>query len=254
MDLVKKLKSLESFQRVSDSTVQNLVFCSQYHEFSKGHVLFEGGSHAEFVYLVVNGSFKLQEGQGQRDVVIYDFAGRGEFIGMFHSVLRVPLYPFSAIANEEAAVLRIPIRDFDELLSESADFSVLLHKQIAQRFNEIVHDRKVTRFLVAQKLADFLLRTLQRPSLARGVVITIPLTRVDVAKKIVSKEETVIRLLSAWTREGWIKTCHKHIEVTEPKALERIVADLGGAVTLDQAPVPSHQRSIFSGNRGISLT
>lgn len=224
VDIIKKIKSLESFHSVSEATMLVLATRCRHVEVAKGCFLFQISQRAENVYFVLYGSFKLQDGDTTKEVVIYDFAGRGEFFGMIHSVLRVPTYPFSAVANEDSAVLAVPLADFNDLLKGYPDFSELLQKHIAQRFSEIVHDRKVSRLLAAQKLADFLLRTLKRPSLSCGRRVTIPLTRVDLAKKIVTKEETVIRLLTAWTREGWITTCHKHIEVMEPAALERIVS------------------------------
>lgn len=234
MDIVKKIKSLESFHCVSEATIQVLAARCRHVDVAKGCLLFQSSQRAENVYFVLYGSFKLQDGETLKDVVIYDFAGRGEFFGMIHSILRVPTYPFSAVANEDSAVLEVPLADFNDLLTKYPDFSELLQKHIAQRFSEIVHDRKVSRFLVSQKLADFLLRTLKRPSLACGGRITIPLTRVDLAKKIVTKEETVIRLLTAWTREGWITTCHKHIEVLEPAALEKIISDVVPKEALDE--------------------
>lgn len=193
-------------------------------EVTKGCFLFQSNQRAENVYFVLYGSFKLQDGETSKDVVVYDFTGRGDFFGMIHSILRVPTYPFSAVANEDSAVLEVPLSDFNDLLAQYSDFSDLLQTHIAQRLGEIIHDRKVSRLLVSQKLADFLLRTLQRPSLSHQGRITIPLTRVDLAKKIVAKEETVIRLLTAWTRAGWIITHNKQIEVLQPEELEKIIS------------------------------
>lgn len=234
MDLVKKIKSLESFHSISDATILALASRCRYVDVTKNTFLFLSSQRAQFVYFILYGSFKLQDGDSLKDIVIYDFAGRGELFGMIHSILRVPTYPFSAVANEDSAVLEVPLADFNELVTSCPDFSGLLQKYIAQRFSEIVHDRKVSRLLVSQKLADFLLRTLKRSSLSRGGRIAIPLTRADLARKLATKEETVIRLLTAWTREGWITTCNKHIEVLEPTELEKIISGVVSRGTQDE--------------------
>ncbi|NUN06570.1 MAG: Crp/Fnr family transcriptional regulator [Bdellovibrio sp.] len=234
MDIIKKIKSLERFQSISDHTIQAVADHCRCVEVNKGDILFHSSHHAEYVYFVLYGAFKLQDGDTAKNVVIYDFAGRGEFFGMIHSILRVPTYPFSAVALEDGAALEVPISDFNELLAKYPEFCELLQRDIGQRFSEIMHDRRISRLLVSQKLADFLLRTLQRPSLSCGGRITIPLTRVDLAKKIVTQEETVIRLLTAWTREGWISTTHKRIEVFDVAALERITSDVVPKLPCDE--------------------
>lgn len=243
-DVVKKIKSLESFYSVSDAAIQVLASRCRYVDVAKGCFLFHSNQCAENVYFVLYGSFKLQDGESLKDIVIYDFAGRGEFFGMIHSILRVPTYPFSAVANEDSAVLAVPLSDFNELLANHSDFCDLLQNQIAQRFNEIVHDRKMSRLMVSQKLADFLLRTLKRPSLSCGARIAIPLTRGDLARKIVTQEETVIRLLTAWTRDGWITTCHKHIEVLDQAALEKIISEVVPKLALGDVVLARGQNRI----------
>lgn len=234
MDIVKKIRSLESFHCVSEATIKVLATRCRHVEVVKSDFLFQSSQCAEYVYFVLYGSFKLQDGESLKDIVIYDFAGRGEFFGMIHSILRTPTYPFSAVANEDSAVLEIPLADFNDLLTRCPDFSNLLQKYIAQRFGEIVHDRKISRLLVSQRLADFLLRTLKRSSLSCGGRIAIPLTRVDLARKLVAKEETVIRLLTAWTRQGWITTDHKHIEIFKPVELEKIILGVIPKGNLDE--------------------
>lgn len=239
MGFVKKIKSLEKFKALSEESIQALADCCSYVEISRNKILFKSSQQAEYIYIILYGSFKLQDGESKDNIVIYDFAGRGELIGMIHAVLQEPTYPFYAMSNEDSGVLGVALEDFNRLIQGYPDFADLLQGCIAKRFCEIVHDRKLSRLLISQKLADFLLRTLKRPSLAFGNRIAIPLTRVDLARKLATKDETVTRLLTSWTRSGWINTSQKYIEILDVAALEALLADIAPPDNLGGLSLPS---------------
>lgn len=217
-----KLQCFEFFKNISDVELKSIASQGKIIHLSHNRALFKEGDKIQSVYLVLYGSFKIQQTPQEQEPVIFSFLTRGDFLGIAMASLKNATYPASAIANEESAVIEWPLRFFNEKFILNTQLRQIVNQQISSRFFEFQNDRCMVKSLAPQKLADFILRTLDRQPKENGLRLMIPTTRYDIARKIGAQAETVIRLISAWTKKGYIRTEDKHIEVLDRTKLEEI--------------------------------
>lgn len=218
--ICKKLQSFEFFRTLSPLELSEVAAHGEVLHVKSSQVLFLEGSRLDAVYLILYGSFKIQQKTQAKEPVIFNFLSRGEFLGVAMAGVKNAAYPASAIANEESAVFKIPLSYFNAHFMHHPGLRLIVTQQIADRFLEFQNDRCMTNALTQQKLASFLLRTLDRQSKDHGQRLMIPLTRQDIARRIGAQAETVIRLVSEWTKNGWLRTEEKHLEILNREKIE----------------------------------
>jgi len=221
--VLRKLQSFDCFQKISDLDLATIASRAELIHINHSRTLFKEGTEIDAVYLILYGSFKIQQKARNEEAVVFSFLSRGDFLGIAMAGLQNALYPASAIANEESAVLKFPLKFYNDTLLQHPLLRAVINQQIADRFFEFQNDRCMSRARTPQKLADLLLRTLDRQPKGHGNRISIPLTRYDMARKIGSQAETVIRFISEWTKNGWIRTEDKHIEILNRPKLEEFL-------------------------------
>lgn len=226
MSFKKTLGTLKLFQGLTREELVAIENKSKYVYLKKNDVLFYEGDPAKFLYVILYGSFKIFKKGHQDEIVIFNFLGKNEVLGI--SVARVDkaLFTFSAMANEESCVLQISTAVFRNTFLQHPLLESRIQEQLLQRFLNFQDDRCMSRSFVAQKIADLLLRMSANQPISYRSQIMIPLTRHDIARRIGSETETVVRLLSQWTKNGWIQTKSKHIEILDREALENIKAQV----------------------------
>lgn len=222
MDITQRLKSLDCFRDVPEWILKNLSCQFEVVYIRQREVLFKEDTPIKDLYIVLYGSFKIQRKIPSSTPVILNFLGRGEFLGVAMAGLNYPKYPASAIANEDSAVLRFD-RDFflKELMKMDGVLSAV-NQQIGERFLEFQNDRCMEKARVPQKVADFLIRIWSRQKDTGNSQIIIPITRKDIAHRVGTHSETVIRVLSVWTKKGWIKTIDRRIEILDLGKLQEV--------------------------------
>lgn len=220
--IYRKLQCFEFFRGIPEVDLKSIASRGEILHLSHNRPLFKEGTRIDAVFLVLYGSFKIQQVPPDQEAVIFNFLSRGEFLGIAMAGVKNANYPASAIANEESAVLKFPLKYFQEEFLQHPTLRQIINYQISERFFEFQNDRCMTKALTPQKLADLLLRTLDRQPKEHGQRLMIPITRYDMARRIGSQAETVIRFISDWTKNGWIKTEDKHIDILNREKLEEI--------------------------------
>jgi CRP-like cAMP-binding protein len=185
--------------------------------------LFQKGDPVEIIYLVLYGSLRMESEEvlpGEN--VVYAFKRAGCLLGIFAYLEISHRHTASAVSMENTALLEIPAKLF---LAQAAHFAPLreeVHRQIAVNFKELQADRDLQRATTAVRLAHFLKRTLDDQKEFQSRSLLMKLTKKDLAKKIGSEPETVVRLLSDWCRKGIIKNKNRTIEICDLDELERL--------------------------------
>ncbi|WP_347358693.1 Crp/Fnr family transcriptional regulator [Bdellovibrio sp.] len=220
-NIVNILKKQDFLRKFSERDLREISpYFELVHTMTR-QVLFEKGQPIEHIYLVLYGSFKIQETIDRDTIKIFNFLSRDEFLGVAMAGLPNPRYPTSAISNEEGTLLKIPVGFFFDTLMQIPDLRRRVSRQISERFLEFQNDVCKSHKLAPLRIADFLLRLLDRQG-PDQTYIQIPLTRADIADRVGSQSETVIRILSQWTKSGWIRTEGRHIEILDRQALTEV--------------------------------
>lgn len=221
-DISHKLKALGIFQNLNDRELKEIASNFKIMQIKNRATLFEENLPIDCLYLILYGSFKIQKTDATGATVILNFLGRGEFLGIAMVDLFSPVYPATAVAIEDSGLLCFSRSFFREHLMQHSQIKDIVTRQVGERFMEFQNDRCMERTHIPQKLADFLLRLLGRQNSCSGQQILFPITRKDMALRIGTHTETVIRVLSDWTKKGIIKTKDRHVEIVDVQYLQEI--------------------------------
>lgn len=222
LDVTQRLKSLDSFSPLGETFLKGISHRFEIIYVRHRDILFKENTPMRDLYVILYGSFKIQKKGSNSSPVILNFLGRGEFLGVAMAGLNSPQYPATAIANEDCALLRFSRDFFLDVLMKVDSVRSAVNRQIGERFLEFQHDRCMENVRTHQRVADFLIRLSARQGERNGSQILIPLTRKDIAQRVGTKEETVIRILSVWSKKGWIKTIDRHIEIINDQQLKEV--------------------------------
>ncbi|HEY8270514.1 MAG TPA: Crp/Fnr family transcriptional regulator, partial [Pseudobdellovibrionaceae bacterium] len=161
-DKIKTIQSLELFQDVKQEDLVVIEKLAECLHIKNNETLFHEKDPQKNVYVIVYGSFKILSKDQQDNVVIFNFLGRNEVLGISMARLANPRFPVSAVANEESCVLKISVADFNKLFLKNPLLESRIQLQLAQRFLDFQEDRCLRKSLASQRLAEFILRTLDR--------------------------------------------------------------------------------------------
>lgn len=219
-DLYKTLSDLPLFSTLSAVDRRRLAGCCTLRHARSRHFVFRKGEPITEVYFVIYGSVKIQETLAGNQVRIFNFLGQGEFLGVAMAGLPTPTYPACAQCLEDTTLLIIPLQIFFEFLRQRHGIARAVNRQISERFLEFQNDTCMSQQRASLRIADLLLRLLDRQP--QNSEISLPLTRADLAHRVGTKTETVIRVLSDWTKAGILETQSKRIRVLNTNALKEI--------------------------------
>lgn len=236
-DLARRLQNLDVFKNLRERDLIELASFMDIVSFNSREMLFEKGQPIKHIFLVLAGSVKIQESVTPDETKIFNFLGRGEFLGVAMAGLPKPKYPTSARCHEDSVFLRIPLFFFFNTLMQIPEVRTEVNKQVSERFLEFQNDVCKSHCVTPHRIADFLLRLLNRQPPSSQIRIHIPLTRFDIAQRIGAQSETVIRILSEWTKNGWVNTDERHIEILNKQALEEIKRDRPSKKSPRRTPV-----------------
>jgi CRP/FNR family transcriptional regulator len=223
--LIAKLKAVPALAEVDDTVLAELAKGVQFHRIENGHQIFRAGEPATSCYIVSYGSVKLVRSPTPGKEIVMTFCRAGDFVGAAMMIQPNSRYPLSAVAIEDSGIIQIPRDIYAEKWMSQPTVARNVNLSIMSRMMEFQQDKAVSSLPVAHKIASFLLRQLDQQGADFGDRINLRLTRRDIAERVGTTVETVIRVLSAWSQKGWITTESQHISVVNRKAIEDFLAE-----------------------------
>lgn len=194
--------------------------CSVY---KKGQVLFNEGGHPFGIYCVNKGKIKVSilgdEGKEQ----IVRLAKEGDVLG-YRSMLAAERYNATATALEDSQVCFIPKEVFLKAVKTDSNLSLEVMKLLSSQLKEA--EVKLTHLAqkpVRERLAETLLFLKETYGFEQNSeVLSVQLSREEIANLVGTATETAIRLLSELNKEGVIELIGKKIKINNLKLLTRI--------------------------------
>lgn len=216
-DLELFLKQVDIFRRLDPAARSRLAAAARERPFEKGQTLFEEGQLAKDVWLVRTGRVHLLHyapaGQVQTTCVMTV----GETFCCLPT-LDQGTYPATAVAAVPSTVLQIPLRAFHEVLSSTP---ALLQETLGifcQRLRQVEAKGCLAHDPVELRVAQALV------TLRKKFGDTIPLTRQEIAELAGTTVETVIRTVSRFQQEGWVRSGRGQLRLLDLAALQRLLA------------------------------
>ncbi|MES2774801.1 MAG: Crp/Fnr family transcriptional regulator [Bacteroidota bacterium] len=191
--------------------------------YKKGETIFREGCHPFGVFCIQEGKIKLamqgEEGKEQ----ILRMAKAGDVMG-YRSLLVGERYNASATALEESHVCFIPKENFLKGVKTDANLSFEMMKLLSSQLKEA--EVKITHLAqkpVRERLAETLLFLKETYGYEPGTnIISVQLSREEIANLVGTATETGIRLLSEFNKDKVIELTGKKIAILDTKELARI--------------------------------
>ena len=204
----------------------NSIFCRQALEHAQpGQVLFFEDDPAKHIFLLVEGNLRICRLLSDGRRVITGFLRSGDVVGVSFK----NRYLYSAEAIDDVAFRRVSKGFFEEELATSPQLRPLVFSRVCDEV-AAAQDQMVLLSCKSaeERLASFLLHQLRCDEARGGVhgMITLPMTRLDIADYLGLTIETVSRTMTRLSKKGIISLCSRHgIKILSRTALALQAAD-----------------------------
>jgi CRP-like cAMP-binding protein len=200
------LRKLPLFADVADADLATLAEQCLIYQMPKESTIFEQGDPCDRVWIVGDGRVKIvyQDVDGRE--VILEMIEPGEMFG--GAVLFFPRHPATARTAEDSTLYSLSSEAYTRLISTHPEVALKLLRIFGQRHLSFMKTRTLIGERVERRMAHILLKLADRAGrpAAEGTLVTIPLSRQDLADMSGTTLETAIRTLSRFARDGLIRT------------------------------------------------
>ncbi|GET46705.1 MAG: Crp/Fnr family transcriptional regulator [Capnocytophaga felis] len=207
---------------LSDGELRIISDCKTASVIKKGEVIFEEGDVLAGVYCIKEGICKLSKLSANGKSQIVRFVGKGDILGQ-RSVISNDSVNLTAVALTDIKACFIPKDEVFNFFATNTDFSIEVFRNVCDELkkadNTIVDLAQKT---VKQRLADTLLFLEDNFGTDEKGYINIQLSREEIGNMIGSATESLIRMLSEFSKNNWIETQVKKIKILNKKKLEKL--------------------------------
>ena len=215
------LTHLPPFSRLEKRQIRTILDQATARRYDVGAHLFEEGASADRFYLLLDGHVRVVRVTPEGEHVTSLHIPAGQLLGFARAIGR-DTYPATAVCASESLALSWPMRLWDAFVSDHDGFATETYKTIGARLGEInTRVMEMATQQVEQRVANALLRLVNQSGRKApdGIEIDFPITRQDLSELTATTLHTVSRLLSAWEKQGLVKSKRKRITVCDPHAL-----------------------------------
>lgn len=209
------------FKLLKSKTLHQMASCKSSYIVKKGEVIFEEGELLNGVYCIDEGVCKLTKLSPNGKNQIVRFVKKGDVLGQ-RSVIGQEKVNLTATAVKDMKVCFIPKEYILSAFAENPVFSIGIFKGMCNELREadnfIVDLAQKT---VKQRLADALLNLKETFGYDVEGFIDIQLSREEIANLVGTATESLIRILSDFSKNELIETKGKRIKIICEKKLKR---------------------------------
>jgi len=182
--------------------------------------IFQQGAPAGGIVVLGRGRARIERTSGDGAVPL-GYRGSGDMLGE-SCIGGSPTYTESAMAMEEVEAIRVPTAVITSLIAADPAFGSAVMGLLLARQREI--EERIESMLfrnVEGRLAEFLLKAADRWGVPtpKGMLISAPITHLEIAQSIGSTRETVTLTLGALRREGLLDVAGRRLIVKDREAL-----------------------------------
>ena len=186
-------------------------------------VLFRAGEEAAAFVIVLEGALKLVKSSATGDDVVVFIATPGDPVGGLIMMQARSVYPVTVIAMGQSKVMKIPRSTFEKAWSSDAAILQKISGAFVARVGDLQDQKVFVKAPLPVKIARLLLSLIERFDSLEPGVLPVPLTRQEIADSTGASVESVIRVMSDWSKRGILKTSDQHIEVQRIDTLAEIL-------------------------------
>ncbi len=222
--LIDCLRANPVFAQLDDAALDVVLAEATIRTVAPGDIVVRQGDAASAFGVLAGGRAKMIQVTADGRQILLRYIVAGQEFGLI-AALPDLAYPLTIEAVDECLVLYWPgatlaayFGRYPQLALNALQIMVLRNQELQARYRELLTER------VEQRLARALLRLAQVTGSCDkdGTLITLPLTREDLAELVGTTLYTVSRTLSQWDQAGLVNTGRERVVVTDAAGLEAI--------------------------------
>jgi cAMP-binding proteins - catabolite gene activator and regulatory subunit of cAMP-dependent protein kinases len=194
--------------------------------FAAGDYVWRGGEQAHSVVLVEQGMVAIQRVTAEGEGLLVALFGPGDTLCIVPALQHIPM-PADAIAvTERVDVLLVPVAPVLSAAEHSPEVAAALNRALLQHTSSLRSKIDiVSAGTVPRRVAALLLHLAERFGCnhADGSIHIGPaLTREQIGQLVNARTETVIRIMSRWSKAGWIQGDSASLKLMNIDMLKRM--------------------------------
>ena len=223
---ILQVEKLPLFAGQPAADIQRLLSGAKVTNVRHRKCLYKMGDSAQAFAVVLQGAFKLVKSTPDGSDTIVFFATPGDVIAGL--VMAVPsVYPVSVLAMGPSVALEIPRQTFLNAWTMNSSIQQSMRDILFTRMNLMHEQKAMQKAPLAQKIAREIVGLIERYSGQGETFLPIPITRQEIADSVGASVESVIRVMSDWSQNGYMKTTDQVIHVSRmDKILEIMMGQI----------------------------
>ncbi|HXH27883.1 MAG TPA: Crp/Fnr family transcriptional regulator [Candidatus Polarisedimenticolia bacterium] len=191
--------------------------------YEEGETIFHEGDPALMFHFVLGGRVKIVKAAAAGRDVILEIFGPGDPVGVL-AAYQERSFPATAVALEATSLLSVPRQELFALLAANPMLARGLLMGLTRRMMELTRKLAERSSRVEYRIARVLLALADRVGRSEpdGVVIPLALSRQEIADMVGTTQETAIRVMSRWGKDGLVVTEERGFRVPDRRALEAV--------------------------------
>lgn len=193
--------------------------------YAEGETVFREGEPANRFHFVLGGRVKVVKAAASGRDVILEIFGPGDPVGAL-AAYEERDFPAAAVALEAASLLSVPRQEFFALLAANPMLARGLLVGLTRRMIELTRKLAERNSRVEYRVARLFLALGERLGRAEagGLFVPVALGRQEIADLVGTTQETAIRIMSRWGKDGLVLTEEGGFRIPDRRRLEEIPA------------------------------
>ncbi len=210
----------QSLKPAERESLRPLVRIKSYEE---GETIFREGQPAMMFHFVLGGRVKIVKAAAAGRDVILEIFGPGDPVGAL-AAYEERDFPATAVALEPCSLLSVPRQEFFALLAANPMLARGLLLGLTRRMIELTRKLAERSSRVEYRVARLFLTLADRVGRPEGRAVRVPVTlsRQEIADLVGTTQETAIRIMSRWGKDGVIVTDESGFLIPDREALDRV--------------------------------
>ena len=194
--------------------------------YEEGETIFREGDAALHFHFILGGKVKIVKASPAGGDVILEIFGPGDPVGAI-AAYEERAFPATSVALEATSILSVPRQDFFALLASNPLLARGLLLGLTRRMVELTRKLSERGSRVEFRIARVFLTLADRAGRPEGtgVLVPVPLSRQEIADMVGTTQETAIRIMSRWGKDGVIVTREGGFHIPDRARLESIPPD-----------------------------
>ncbi|HLB45426.1 MAG TPA: Crp/Fnr family transcriptional regulator [Anaerolineales bacterium] len=204
--VIELLRRLPLLADLPEPDLSLLASQTQVDQFEREAVIFYQGDACDRVWLLRQGRVKIVYHEVDGREVILEMISPGEVFG--GAVLFLPQHPATAKAMEDSETISFSSDSYTHFLSVHPQVTLKIIRLLGARLHSMMGLQILAGERVERRMAHIILKLANRVGRTEpdGILITIPLSRQDLADMAGTTLETAIRTMSRFRSQGIIET------------------------------------------------